>query len=694
MQQVIQCPKCAQRYQAAPEWAGKTTNCPGCGTLIQIPRAPQLTPAPLPPLEPVSAFGNALPAKPQPAYAQPPGYLQQQPSGSMHPLVWAAIGGGVIAVFFVFTLVVYAWGRSSAARPTIAQAADQTPAGNFPPASPPATSNPRSSNTLRPKPLDNLPPKPLMPPVVIPPAPALAPTPSDAPATKPAVPTAPADWGNQPEPKPTPSNPSTKSPAARPPAAEFGSQVIVDSGGIVFGAAGCPVAVTGSQVWDIDAKKIRAELVGRTDTYAQAALSPDGNWFAAAGQSTPQRKTEVIVWDTRTGEQRFSTERHSARWCNLHLSDKLLFLGERWDPSFEVWDLETGFQGKTIEIEGSRLSKGSFGFTLDGNYVATVVKDKLTVFRTSTGKMAAYMGTPKRDGPFSSLSGLQSVQFSADSLELAAVASRPPHVLCWDNRGKLIFDQPFPIAAEGFRENALQWFPNRQAWLIERDIFDRTTGKVVLSIRKPWSQELYIHVHDDDHLVGTFPSNPTQLEVLEIPWEKIRAAQAAMKTKEAALLSPSLPVSLLIELGDLRGDQAEVTQLIDNAFRDRLKRDGFTVAPGGKSYFRIKFAETAGDQLPIFERQRFAWGAGRDTGRTVAESKGDLVVELFVFGRVDAIWRDTLKITSSRSFNDEINDTTVRKSMLDRAAMEIRRLNFPYFIPESEEMIALPIVVQ
>ena len=107
-----------------------------------------------------------------------------------------------------------------------------------------------------------------------------------------------------------------------------------------------------------------------------------------------------------------------------------------------------------------------------------------------------------------------------------------------------------------------------------------------------------------------------------------------------------------------------------------------------------EFAEAAGDTLPIFERQRFQWGPGRDTGRTATESKGDLVVELFVFGRADPIWRDTMKVTSSSSFNEEITDATIRKSMLDRAAMEIRRLNFPYFIPESEEMVALPIVVQ
>jgi hypothetical protein len=460
------------------------------------------------------------------------------------------------------------------------------------------------------------------------------------------------------------------------------------------------VAVTGNQVWDINTKKVRSELEGRTESRGLVVISPDGSTVAAASKSPNQKDTEVVVWDTETGKQKFTAPGEDDRFVDtMYLSDQKLFLGGRDNSKLEVWDLETGEQGKTIEIPDAEMGRGQVGFTLDGSYLAVPVKGKLTVFRTSTGKMAAYMGAPKPNSrgtdPVFVYAWLQSLEFSADSLELAGVSTHPePHVMCWDNRGKLVFDEPFYVASRAFWENTLQWFPNRQAWLIERDIFDRTTGRIVLTIRKPWAQDLYMHVHDDDHLVGTFPSNPTQLEVLEIPWEKIRASQEAMKTKQPALLSPALPVSLLIELGDLRGDKTEVTQLLETAFVERLKRDGFTKAPGAKTYFRIKFAEAAGDQLPIFERQRFQWGPGRDTGRRATESKGDLVVELFVVGRAAPVWRDTLKVTSSRSFNDEINDTNVRKSMLDRAAGEIRQLNFPYFIPESEDLIALPIVVQ
>jgi hypothetical protein len=49
-------------------------------------------------------------------------------------------------------------------------------------------------------------------------------------------------------------------------------------------------------------------------------------------------------------------------------------------------------------------------------------------------------------------------------------------------------------------------------------------------------------------------------------------------------------------------------------------------------------------------------------------------VELFVIGGNGPIWRETI--------------------MRDRAAREIQLLSFPYFIPESDDMIALPIVMR
>lgn len=452
-------------------------------------------------------------------------------------------------------------------------------------------------------------------------------------------------------------------------------------------------------VFDIHSQKRRTELEGRTEFGVLAALSPQGNYFAAGSRSPNQYETDVIVWDTPSGQKKFSVPGEKERFVDtIYLSDQKLFLGSRFNSYIDVWDLETGLKGKPIEIEGARFGRGDVHFTLAGDYLATVSGRQLAVFKTSTGKMAAHMAAPKdpSGSPDSSfLSWMKSLEFSPDNQELAGISSlHGQRLLCWDNRGKLVLDQKLNLGSHARENVSPQWFSNRQAWLIDREIIDRATGRSVLSVRTEWSKTLYARVLDDKRLIGNFPANPDQLHVLEIPWEKIRAAQAALKSKAAAYLTPETPVGLLVEIDDARGDKQEISQALEAAFTERLKLDGLKLGAGGKSYFCLKFVDKPGELLPIFEREKFSFRGGRDTGRTAQESKGDLVVELLAFGKSAPLWRETLNVASGRSFNEEITDDTMRKSMLESAARQIKSLKFPYFIPESGELPTLPIIVQ
>ena len=53
-----------------------------------------------------------------------------------------------------------------------------------------------------------------------------------------------------------------------------------------------------------------------------------------------------------------------------------------------------------------------------------------------------------------------------------------------------------------------------------------------------------------------------------------------------------------------------------------------------------------------------------------------------------------LDAASSRSFHERINDVSNRKSMLRDLAQQIKEQAFPHFIPESEELLALPVVIR
>ncbi|MBM4092571.1 MAG: hypothetical protein FJ276_24610 [Planctomycetes bacterium] len=122
----------------------------------------------------------------------------------------------------------------------------------------------------------------------------------------------------------------------------------------------------------------------------------------------------------------------------------------------------------------------------------------------------------------------------------------------------------------------------------------------MLSIKERFAQDPRIHVYDDNHLVGAFPHNPSQLEVLQIPWDDIRASLAQMRSGGPALLGPSQPVSIHMELGPVRGNQQQVVETIQLALVERLARDSIRAEPGHPTYFRLRLAEEAGDQLPIY----------------------------------------------------------------------------------------------
>lgn len=492
-----------------------------------------------------------------------------------------------------------------------------------------------------------------------------------------------------------------------------------DRDGFTCGPQGCPVVVSANRVWNIAEMSVVAKLDGAYQGRSSRALSPDGSWFAAMTATENRNEASITVWDTRTGQTQFAVPGDPNNAVDVVLlSNEKLFIGDRRFSELQVWDLAAKAHETSLDIENASFKKGSTAITLDGKYLATVARNKLVVVRTATGEIAAVMENPTPVTGFEghaivvknnkivadSRSGLgdtaivyawlQSLHFSPDSEELAGVSTHPvPRLLCWSNRGKLVCDLPLKTESRAFWENTLQWFPSRRAWLIENDIFDRETGKVVLSIRERFAQKLAMHVLDDDRLLVSFPHEPAHAQVYDIPWEEIRKSLAQIKNRDDALLSPARPVSILLNDGTA-GAKGSVGGLVTQAFAARLGRDGIEVAPGQTTFFRLRFAESSGDRLPIFERQSPFDFRGRDTGKTAVEAKGSLVAELIVPGADEPIWRQTLDVESSRSFDEEVTDEKLRESMIQKMNQRIEELALPYFVPISQDDLALPIVIK
>lgn len=498
---------------------------------------------------------------------------------------------------------------------------------------------------------------------------------------------------------------------------------------VAFGPLGCPVLVVDGKVWSIkDGRLLQTLDVDHQDNHT-AVLSADGRWFAYGRQGHNSDNNPIAIFSTETGEEVFEVPGQEELYTDFvaFSLNKYLLLGGRTSNAIQVWDFQAGKMIKLVETAGNagpKIEKGKIAFTSDGKYYAVTAGGELGVCKTTTGKPAVIMSPPSqmdrngerpaaaatirprnpklrtgiRSGTDSTFvyAWLQAMKFSPDDKELAAISTHPvPRLMCWDNRGKIIMDEKLDLPPGiAFWNHSIQWLPDNSGWLVTGHLYDRATRRIVLGFRQEFGSDNHIWVMDKDHLLAAYGRDAGALETINIPWQDIHNSLKALADKAPAHLAPGQAVSLQMQLTGLGGDQAETMRLITEAFTRRLGRDGLTLASGQKTVFRARFSEAAGDTLPIYERQSPFDFRGQDTGRTATERKGSLVLEMLVEGEDQPLWRDTISASSSRSFREDINDASIRQSMLDSLAYRIGELNVPYFIPKSPDLYALPIVVE
>ncbi len=708
----FRCSNCGAAFNAPESMAGSQARCNGCGAIVVVPG--------LIPVASEASQWSEAPADFDPNQrSTKPGLpkIEEVPA-----FVWFLLAGGAFVLFFLtvgITLVMDA--GSSVGEDPVArrpEGASISPSGATAPSTPTTPNKPtqpRSANSpVRASVVaGSFPIEPSEP------VPSSLSPPPDRTGVKLGIPSS-ADSTNDPI--------GSASPAAASVAwgggdADGELRIPVDDAHVTFGPSGCPVVVVGNRVWGLGKGELVQELKGgyRKHGQVRTALSANGRWFAAQ-ESSKDGRDHVSVWNTTTGEKSATVDagkEHTVEYFSFSL-DKYLVTGGRGTTQLQVWDAASGRAMKPIDTPCDRIKQGNIAFTSDGQYFAVVDDKHLVVLKTKSKRVVAVMASPKkieRSNTGQSVivrnnrvvadtrratgtesififAWLQAMQFSPDNQELAAVSTHPrPRLMCWSNRGKLAYDEPLDqLPRMAFWKHSVQWLPDRSGWVVSGSVIDRETKRIVLGVRQQFGSDMHVYALDKNRLLGAFPHNPDELEVMEIPWDQIRTSLKLLEEGAPALLSPAQPVSAHVKLTGLRGDQSETTRIIGEALEKRLARDGLRIAPDQKTYFQLRFSEEAGDQLPIYERQSPFDFRGRDTGRTATEAKGALIVEL-ISGQ-EVLWRDALTATSSTSFSEAINDASVRKSMLQTLSFQIAELNFPYFIPTSKDNVALPVVIE
>ena len=391
--------------------------------------------------------------------------------------------------------------------------------------------------------------------------------------------------------------------------------------------------------------------------------------------------------------------------------------------ALDVWNLETKEKVKTIKMPTFPFVDGdTTDFSGDGKYFCCKVHEGPVVCESASGKLVVKLAMSNAPAPkvkripspaknpaafkaaleakqaanksemseVFATAWMKALRFAPEGDEVAAYTSHPnPRLMCWSNNGKLILDIPIPDIARTF-DSSFYWLPEKTGWIVNGLLIDRVSKRPVMLFKGSPS----VTAVDKDHLVGRFAEKAEQIERFTIPWSDIRESLKALESKAPAFLAPHQPISIEVKIVQSRGDVAQLDRLVREAVTKRLQRDGVAVKEGQPATIRVTFSEQAGQQLAIYEKTSRWDFRGRDTGRKATEAYGFASVEVFATGAEEPLWRDILRSSNARSFEQDISDDVVRQSMLDQLAGQLNRLNLPYFIPKGIDLISLPATVQ
>lgn len=447
-----------------------------------------------------------------------------------------------------------------------------------------------------------------------------------------------------------------------------------DGDRITTAATNCPVLVIGNRVWDKAAGKFGARLEGTCDPQSWTALSADGRYFAAAAKVPNQQKTDVIVWDTATGRRLFTATGEAGRYTDsILLSNRSLFVGGRWAHDLMTWDCTNGNAGKALVLSQSAFPRGSAAVSSDGSVIAAVSNSRLGIVQTQGGKIMGTMQSPedrpritKRSRPMNGnaepgnaavYESLTAMAFSVDNQELAAVATHPvPRLMCWNSRGELLVDRPLMLTSVPLQ---LQWLADGRGWLIEGQLIERETGRVLVTSQPAVGHA--VNLYDERRVVGKFSGDPRRLQVKNIPWSAIKNSMSQMHDASRAILAPGTSAGLQVKVSD----RPDLKSHIERAMKRRLDIEN------------IKVSDDVDDVSFIVEK--------------VTDSD---CLEVSLMLDNNSYWSVTLKDLPALGSEFNAAAESDQAGMIEQMTSSIMRLVVPYYVPKNAQECALPVVLR
>ena len=467
-----------------------------------------------------------------------------------------------------------------------------------------------------------------------------------------------------------------------------------------------PFVAVGEEVYDLTQGKVVGKAPRSKESFrGNAALSPNGKWFAHELQDPQSRIKSIVILDTATGDKqhevKFATSilgrvLHLSFTANNHLA---CVTHEKSGSQIQIVSMDTGKPLKKFDTK-DLLDDRKIAFSSSGQYMAAVLTTRLVVFDVIKGKEVVEMETPAIDTghPFIFV---ESLAFSSGTSELASLMSAGKagkRLLIWSAKGKIVEDHDLGLTVKaGYHlDNALLWSPEGKALLITGDfLFDRNLKSIAWLSQPPPSHNYPHRFLDAEHvLVTRGDSQNRYLAVVRIPRKEIDAATAALNAGGAAVLKPGDTVRLDLQVGQTQfTNAAQVSGALQKQVADRLAVGGLKIGDQGSLTLSVKYSESAGDQLNVVEGDRFGFG-GKQTGQKVQETVGVLEARLVAKESGKTLWEKKVVKGNPHFIEGKVvTDQAVREKMFSGVEFLIRTMPFPYYISADPAAPSLPIIV-
>ncbi|HUY87326.1 MAG TPA: hypothetical protein VMV10_01195 [Pirellulales bacterium] len=458
---------------------------------------------------------------------------------------------------------------------------------------------------------------------------------------------------------------------------------------IVFAAPPSSLVAVGQTVYDAKT----GAVAGKTGAYqaiardALRALSSDGKYYAAAKETGA---SGIEVRSCETGEFLFTLNLDRS-----FLKLKLLAFGEPGqlvsaasfgrDHRVQIWDLSDGTLIKEFSIAEFDRRQAALSDNASSLAVATpdegiVVYDLRHSRNQQPGEQLVQIPILPGAGGAATVDGLC---FSPAGDELLAVVDGGARILCWNERGELVFEHVSGVDMRAvwtgacvYQGPAIEWRPQGRGWLLGGHFFfDRALRRVTWMLQTERDEEARMRFLDADRLLllrGR--GHERKLADIALPWEKIDTALRVIDSDQPRYLGPGESVSVQVRVGRVLPGTTEedVRTAIEYIVGKRLEAERISMAPKRPTQLVVNY----------FEEQKRGTGAGKSP-----TNQCDLKLELIINGKRDVF-------TANVIADAEGEGAKMREYLYWRLANRLRQTPLPYFIPKSVQLTSLPAIIR